>query len=64
VSKTLEYIDEIFAKSNTNSLTPADVENIEFLAKGIPAYEQLQLRMIFEGIDLIVNDKTNKVFNP
>ena len=60
----MDIIDEIFAKSNTGDLTPEDVQDIETLNEGLDFTEQLQVAMIFEGIDLIVNDKTNKVFNP
>jgi len=60
----MDIIDEIFAKSNTGDLTPEDVQDIETLSEGLDFTEQLQVAMIFEGIDLIVNDKTNKVFNP
>ena len=60
----MDQIDEIFSKSATGDLTPVDVENIVFLSAGMDFEESLKVAMIFEGIDLIANDKTNKVFNP
>ena len=60
----MDRIDEIFSKSRTGDLTPVDVKNIEFLSTGMDFEESLQVGMIFEGIDQIALDKTNKVFNP
>jgi hypothetical protein len=60
----MDQIDEIFSKSATGDLTPVDVENIVFLSAGMDFEESLKVAMIFEGIDIIANDKTNKVFNP
>ena len=64
MSRKMELIDEIFAKSNTGDLTPEDIEDIVFLSEGLDFTEQWQVGMIFEGIAQIDRDKTNKVFNP
>ena len=64
MSKTMDRIYEIFKKTDSDNFMPVDLKNIELLTMGLSFEEELEVGMIFEGIDLYISDKNNKVWNP
>tara|TARA_R110000824_G_scaffold69136_2_gene178069 strand:+ start:3927 stop:4121 length:195 start_codon:yes stop_codon:yes gene_type:complete len=64
MSKTMDRIHEIFKKTDSDNFMPVDLKNIELLTMGLSFEEELEVGMIFEGIDLYISDKNNKVWNP
>mgnify|MGYP003628047369 FL=1 len=60
----MDRIHEIFKKTDSDNFMPVDLKNIELLTMGLSFEEELEVGMIFEGIDLYISDKNNKVWNP
>ena len=60
----MDRIYEIFKKTDSDNFMPVDLKNIELLTMGLSFEEELEVGMIFEGIDLYISDKNNKVWNP